>query len=227
YTQNEFNSDDFSPAVTARCERGVMYINVVTLQPFYGVVHTHGYRKGPCLIDGNGGFNTTLKVSLLADENDEIYCGINKGVKGERSVSLAIRPHKNLELTDDKNYYLTCEQSGGGTYKVILKLLDMSGQRAGRILHGNTYILRAQLTPYDSITSLRIKNCFAFTDDTGAGDQVQLIDAYGCPAPAADALISPFNYNTTHTAEAVLYEMFKYPDTNKLNIQCDAILCRG
>ncbi|CAG2109007.1 unnamed protein product, partial [Medioppia subpectinata] len=143
----------------------------------------------------------TLKVSLLADENDEIYCGINKGVKGERSVS-------------------------GGTYKVTLKLLDMSGQRAGRILHGNTYILRAQFTPYDSITSLRIKNCFAFTDDTGAGDQVQLIDPYGCPAPAADALISPFNYNTTHTAEAVLYEMFKYPDTNQLNIQCD-LYCVG
>ncbi|CAG2176789.1 unnamed protein product [Oppiella nova] len=99
----------------------------------------------------------------------------------------------------------------------------MSGQRVGRVIHGNTYILRAQLTPYDSITSLRIKNCFAFTD--GEDDQVQLIDAYGCPL--TDDLISQFTYNTSQTAEAILYEMFKFPDTNKLNIQCDAILCRG
>jgi hypothetical protein len=71
-------NEDFSPSVTAKCDRGIMYINVVTLQPFYGVVHTRDHRRSPCLVDGNGSFNTTLKISLLADENDEIYCGIHK-----------------------------------------------------------------------------------------------------------------------------------------------------
>ncbi len=64
--------------MTAKCDRGVMYISVVTLQPFYGVVHTRDHRRQPCLQYGNGGFNTSLKVSLLADENDEIYCGVDK-----------------------------------------------------------------------------------------------------------------------------------------------------
>ena len=71
-------SDDFSPSVTAKCDRGVMYIYVVTLQPFNGVVHTRSHRKPPCLTYGNGGFNTTLKVSLLANERDELFCGIHK-----------------------------------------------------------------------------------------------------------------------------------------------------
>ena len=55
-----------------------MYITVITLQPFNGVIHTRGHRKSPCLVYGNGGFNITLKVSLLASEQDELFCGIHK-----------------------------------------------------------------------------------------------------------------------------------------------------
>ncbi|XP_054152876.1 uncharacterized protein LOC128951654 [Oppia nitens] len=225
--------DDFSPSVTARCDRGLMYINVVTQQPFWGVVHTHEHRQHPCLVDGQGSLNTTLKVSLLANENDEIYCGVQK-YKGERAVYLNVRPHKSLELSDDKNYILTCGQSAyknvrGGTYKVTLKLTDTNGQRSGRVIHGNSYILRAQLTPYDSITSLRLKSCFAFSDDytniAEKSGQVELVDRFGCPVN--DDLMSPFVYNSTDSAESVIYEMFKFPDGNKLNIQCDAVLCRG
>lgn len=75
---NVISDDDFSPSVTARCDRGVMYINVATNEPFYGVVHTKDYRKSPCIVNGNGSVNTTLKVSLLATEQDEIYCGVHK-----------------------------------------------------------------------------------------------------------------------------------------------------
>ena len=69
---------------------------------------------------------------------------------------------------------------------------------------------------------MRLKNCFAFSDDT---EQVLLIDEFGCPTK--DHVMSGFTYNSSHLAEALIYEMFKYPETNKINIQCDAVLCRG
>ncbi len=72
------------------------------------------------------------------------------------------------------------------------------------------------------ITSLRLKNCFAFTSDN---DHVELIDEFGCPAKSS--LISQFSYNDSNTAEALIYEIFKFPDSAKMYIQCDAILCRG
>lgn len=72
------------------------------------------------------------------------------------------------------------------------------------------------------ITVLRVKNCFSFGADT---ERVQLIDEFGCPTKAE--LISQFIYNSSHLAEAIVYEMFKFPESNKLFIQCDAILCRG
>ncbi|CAG2183593.1 unnamed protein product, partial [Oppiella nova] len=67
-----------------------------------------------------------------------------------------------------------------------------------------------------------MKNCFSFGTDT---EHVKLLDEYGCPTAAQ--LMSEFIYNTSHTAEAIVYEMFKFPDSHKLYIQCDAILCRG
>ncbi|XP_054154993.1 uncharacterized protein LOC128953531 [Oppia nitens] len=203
-----------------------MYIYVVTLQPFNGVVHTRGHRKHPCLVQGSGGFNTTIKVSLLANEGDELYCGYNK-FNGDRSVSVAVRPHKSLELSDDKYYFMTCQQLGyksvrGGTYSVTLRVTDLSGQRVTRAVHGSPYILRAQLHPFDIITTLRVKNCFSFSTDR---DHVQLLDESGCPTKTQ--LMSQFLYNSSHSAEAIVYEMFKFSDTNKIFIQCDAILCRG
>lgn len=69
-------------------------------------------------------------------------------------MSLAVRMHKSLELSEDRFFYLTC-QSGyknvrGGTYRVNLKLIDQNGQRATRLIHGMPYKLRAELSPKDS-----------------------------------------------------------------------------
>lgn len=75
--------------------------------------------------------------------------------QGERSVSLAVRAHRSLELSEDRYFYLTC-QSGyqnvrGGTYRVNLKLFDAKNdQKASRLIHGEPYILRAELQPKDS-----------------------------------------------------------------------------
>lgn len=55
-----------------------MYIQIVTQQPFYGVAHTRDYRKSQCMIIGDGSYNTTLKISLLAQPDDELYCGIQR-----------------------------------------------------------------------------------------------------------------------------------------------------
>nr|XP_027196716.1 uncharacterized protein LOC113791176 isoform X3 [Dermatophagoides pteronyssinus] len=238
-------TDEFSPLITARCDRGIMYIQIVTQQPFYGVAHTRDYRKSQCMIIGDGSYNTTLKISLLAQPDDELYCGIQrfkvniffliKLIKllsfshfnqGERSVGLAVRMHKSLELSEDRFFYLTCQNGyqniRGGTYRVNLKLIDTNTeQRAVRLIHGQSYKLRAELSPKDSITTLRMKNCFVFTK---SNDNVELIDRSGCPA--ITNLITPFYYNDSSTGEAYIAEMFKFPHDSKVHFQCDALLCR-
>ncbi len=40
-------------------------------------------------------------------------------MKGERSISLAVRAHKSLELSEDKFYFLTCEQSGYKNVRLV------------------------------------------------------------------------------------------------------------
>ncbi|KAH7636420.1 zona pellucida-like domain containing protein 1 [Dermatophagoides farinae] len=218
-------TDEFSPLVTARCDRGVMYIQIVSQQPFYGVAHTRDYRKSPCMVIGDGSFNTTLKISLLAQTDDELYCGVQR-FKGERSVGLAVRMHKSLELSEDRFFYLTCQNGyqniRGGTYRVNLKLIDANTeQRAVRLIHGQPYKLRAELSPKDSVTTLRMKNCFVFTK---SNDNVELIDRSGCPA--ITNLITPFYYNDSAIGEAYIAEMFKFPQDSKVHFQCDALLCR-
>lgn len=243
-------SDEFSPLVTAQCDRGVMTITVVTQQPFHGIVHSRDIRKGPCLINGTGGTNTTLKISLLAQPGDELYCGVQR-YKGERSISLAVRPHRSLELSEDRFFYLTCHTGyknvKGGTYRVSLKLIDSHGTRVNRLVHGSPYTLRAELFPKDStlffrvfhqcfivcfninftgITTLRMKNCFIFAKSS---DHVELIDRSGCPAASSassSGLIRSFFYNDSATGEAYIPEMFRFADEPKVHFQCDALLCR-
>lgn len=217
-------TDDFSPLVSAHCDRGIMHVTIITQQPFWGVAHSRDHRKAPCLINGTGSTNTTLKISLLAQSGDELYCGVQR-FKGERSLSLAVRPHKSLELSEDRFFYLTCHTGyknvAGGTYRVALKLLDEAGNRVNRLVHGSPYRLRAELSPRDSITTLRMKNCFVFAKST---DHVELVDRSGCPA--ASGLVSAFVYNDSASGEARIPEMFKFADEAKVHFQCDALLCR-
>lgn len=77
-SQSSINDQEFNPSVTARCERGLMNIEVVTSQPFNGLIHTRDFRKSPCLAYGNGNLNTTLNLSLIAKPKEENFCGIHK-----------------------------------------------------------------------------------------------------------------------------------------------------
>lgn len=48
---------------------------------------------------------------------------------------------------------------------------------------------------------------------------------YRCPDKD---IMSPFKYNRiSGTAEAQLYSMFKFPESNRVHFQCDILVCRG
>ena len=51
---------------------------------------------------------------MLAEKGDEDYCGIfaSDPKSDERSVAVAVRTHKTLELVDDKFYMITCGKAG-------------------------------------------------------------------------------------------------------------------
>lgn len=69
---------------------------------------------------------------------------------------------------------------------------------------------------------MRVKNCFAFSPGS---DHVELLDALGCPT--SSSLMTQFAYNYSNAAEAMIPEMFKFPNGQKLFLQCDVVLCRG
>ena len=48
---------------------------------------------------------------------------------------------------------------------------------------------------------------------------------YSCPDPT---ILSPFKYNSIRgVAEADLFSMFKFPDSNRVHFQCDIVVCQG
>ena len=51
---------------------------------------------------------------MNSDKGDEDYCGIfaSDPSSDERSVAIAVRTHKTLELVDDKFYMITCGKAG-------------------------------------------------------------------------------------------------------------------
>ena len=64
----------------------------------------------------------------------------------ERSVAIAVRIHKTLELADDKYYMITCGQAGfqnleNKTSLVTLELLR-EGRKLEQVVYGREYMLR-------------------------------------------------------------------------------------
>ena len=48
---------------------------------------------------------------------------------------------------------------------------------------------------------------------------------HSCPDPT---ILSPFKYNSIRgVAEADLFSMFKFPDSNRVHFQCDIVVCQG
>lgn len=226
--QSLLDSAEFTPTVTATCKAGRMTIRVHTNGSFYGAVHARDFRTANCIALGNGSTLTTLDINLVASNGAPDYCGVLVNNKSEeRSVPVAVRVHRTLELHDDKFYVITCGKAGfrnsrNETSHVSLKLVD-KGRRVSEVVYSHPYTLRADVTRPDGTHGIRVKNCFAFNK---LNSSVNLIDERGCPFKSS--VISPFKYDpSSSSAEAELRSMFRFPDSSQLHFQCDIALCRG
>ena len=69
---------------------------------------------------------------------------------------------------------------------------------------------------------MAVRRCFSFSD---VNTTVELVDGQGCPDPA---IMSQFSYDRlTGTAQAKLFSMFKFPESNRVHFQCDIVICKG
>ena len=54
---------------------------------------------------------------------------------------------------------------------------------------------------------------------------MELVDNRGCPDRS---IMSQFQYDSkAGTAEAKLFSMFKFPESNRVHFQCDIVICKG
>ena len=156
---------------------------------------------------------STSPLSSLQDNN-------------ERSVAIAVRIHKTLELADDKYYMITCGRAGfqnleNKTSLVTLELLR-EGRKVEQVVYGREYKLRAHISQYDGSVGMRVRRCFSFSD---LNTTVELVDQRGCPDRS---IMSEFQYDgQAGTAEARLFSMFKFPESNRVHFQCDIVICKG
>ncbi|GFQ63826.1 ZP domain-containing protein [Trichonephila clavata] len=228
FLTDEEDDEEFTPVVNHRCERGQMIIDVTTQQPFRGIIHPRDYRSGPCVAQGRGGRTTTLVLDLHVDKDDPRYCGVQlrKPSSGDVTVALAVRVHPTLELSEDKYFFLTCGKAGfrnarNETSRVTLNFYH-DNKKVQELIYNQEYELRAAMTKPDDIHKLKVRSCLSFSPNT---TEVPLIDANGCPLTR---FLSAFHYNeTSHSAQSLLSPIFKFPDTNKIYVQCDVVLCRG
>eukprot|EP00092_Neocalanus_flemingeri_P053232 GFUD01062506.1.p1 GENE.GFUD01062506.1~~GFUD01062506.1.p1 ORF type:complete len:453 (-),score=82.59 GFUD01062506.1:645-2003(-) len=217
----------FTPSVSATCRAGIMTIKVETPNRFLGVVHARDFRRPACTSYGLGTSVTPLNINMLAEKNSDDYCGVFINEKSEeRSVAVAVRIHKTLELADDKFYMITCGKAGfqnrnNETSLVTLQLLR-EGRKVQQVVYGREYTLKAHISQPDGTFGMRVKRCFSFSDQNST---VELVDERGCPEPS---IMSEFSYDRpTGTAEAKLFSMFKFPDSNRVHFQCDIVICKG
>ena len=91
-----------------------MTIKVETLNNFIGVVHSRDYRKPKCSGYGENTKVTFLRVNMFSPKESDDYCGVFSidPASEERSVAIAIRTHRTLELVGDKFYMITCGKAG-------------------------------------------------------------------------------------------------------------------
>ncbi|XP_073973373.1 uncharacterized protein isoform X2 [Rhodnius prolixus] len=207
-----------------------MTIRVHTNSSFSGAVHAKDYRTPSCLAYGNGSNTVILGINLFASSQSQDYCGVLVSNKTEeRSLPVAVRIHRTLELADDKFYVITCGKAGfknarNETSLVSLKLMDKNRKkRLQEVYYSHPYIIRAELSRPDGTYGIRVKSCFAFNR---RNNSVQLIDDRGCPLNKQ--VLSPFIYSEKEGhADSELYSMFQFPDGNQVHFQCDIGVCKG
>ncbi|XP_063928344.1 uncharacterized protein LOC135141289 isoform X2 [Zophobas morio] len=219
---------DFIPQVSATCKAGNMNIRVAFNNSFYGAVHARDYRTPGCMVHGDGAKSVGLDINLMAQQGSSDYCGLLVNNKTEeRSVPIAVRIHRTLELADDKFYVITCGKAGfrnarNETSLVSLRLLDGS-RKITQAVYNKPYTLRAEISRPDGTYGFRVKSCFAFNK---LSSRVPLIDDKGCPTNGD--VIGPFTYDEKKgTADAQIRSMFRFPESTEVHFQCDIGLCRG
>lgn len=142
----------------------------------------------------------------------------------ERSVPIAVRIHKTLELADDKFYVITCGKAGfrnarNETSLVSLRLLD-GNRKVTQTVYSRPYTLRAEISRPDGTYGFRVKSCFAFNKQNSS---VPLIDEKGCPINPN--VIQNFIYDDKKgKADAQLQSMFRFPDSSEVHFQVKSTL---
>lgn len=204
-----------------------MFVKVETLDNFVGVVQSRDHRKPECSGYGENSRVTLLRINLLAETQDPDYCGVFVNQDNDEfSVAVAVRLHRTLELAGDKFYLITCGKAGfqntrNETSLVNLELMD-GENKVQHVVYGQDYILKAHFSQPDGKIGMKVKRCFSFSD---TNNTVQLVDNNGCPIKD---IMSEFRYSRlSGTAEATLYSMFKFPNSNRVHFQCDILVCRG
>ncbi|GLV44384.1 uncharacterized protein CBL_10188 [Carabus blaptoides fortunei] len=224
----ELVDSEFTPSVSATCKADFMTIRVTLNQSFTGAVHARDFRSPACMAYGNGTRNVVMNINLFASPGSPDYCGvlfINK--TGERSIPIAIRIHKTLELADDKFYVITCGKAGfknarNETSLVSLRVME-DGKKVQEAVYSHPYTLRAEMSRPDGTYGIRVKSCFAFNK---FNITVALIDDRGCPVNPK--VISQFKYDEkTGHADAQLFSMFRFPESTEVHFQCDIGICKG
>ncbi|CAH2236108.1 uncharacterized protein LOC120625602 isoform X1 [Pararge aegeria] len=224
--QNTESSGDFTPVVSATCKTGVMSIRINFSQPFNGVAHAREFRTPSCMVLGNGTESVTYDISLTAAAGSPDYCGVFWNHRtDERSLPLAVRVHRTLELADDKFYVITCGKAGisnsrNETLTVSLRMLNSDGRKVLNAAFGMPYTLRAELSKPDGTHGIRMRNCFAFSM---RNHTVDLLDKRGCPLKEQSVALKTEN----GAAELAIASMFKFPNSSQINFQCEIGICKG
>ena len=148
-------------------------------------------------------------------------------VTDERKVSIAVRPHNQIELIEDSYYVVACGKAGFENSReevsvVQLKIVDNYNVKKLAVLEGSQYTMSAQVLNHDTSFGILVKTCIAFDNSDSS---VLLIDDRGC---RTSKLLSDFTYDDdAGTAEATLFSMFRIGNSNRTYFQCDVEICRG
>ncbi|KAK9890791.1 hypothetical protein WA026_012134 [Henosepilachna vigintioctopunctata] len=218
---------DFIPRVSATCKQGHMSIKVEFNNSFSGAVHARDFRTPACMSHGDGSKVVTFDINLVAQPGSADYCGLLVNNKTEeRSIPIAVRIHKTLELADDKFYVITCGKASfknakNETSLVTLKLLD-DNRKVSQAVFSKVYTLKAEISRPDGMHGFRVKNCIVFNK---SNTSAPLIDENGCPYDKK--IISPFTYHDTKGYATAQIEMFRFKEGSDVHFQCDIGLCRG
>lgn len=225
---SQLSDSEFIPQVTATCKGGHMNIRVNFNISFSGAVHARDYRTPACMVHGDGSKSVGLDINLLAKSGSPDYCGpIVNNKTEERSIPIAVRIHRTLELANDKFYVITCGKQSyrnarNETSLVSLRLME-GNRKITQAVYSRPYTLRAEISRPDGTYGFRVKNCFAFNK---LNSSVPLIDDRGCPVSAD--VISMFEYDERKgIADANLRSMFRFPESSEVHLQCDVALCKG